>query len=352
MKHHYHTARIPAFALAELLLAVAMVGIVIAIAAVALPDSRRRSMASGSVQNLGQIGSAARLFAADSNDAVFSFTWRAGSGHQCGSYTFPLATTDLQAAADQAICIIRERGNRPDITRISNWVPHVFYSHLALLDYLGEGLPSTWVVSPGDRKRLLWQQAVTAVPGDPNTAYFGSGCPLINSNEAKRWAYSSSYEMPPAWFSPDAMANGISTVSQNGVPTHRQYLVGDSLTPFGRRTLSEVRFPSQKVMMHESEDRFSGPRRAFFMYEEARVPVLLADGSAGVRSMNQANNGFDPSNPSSPNPTRVNYLPDHCLESPTLNGGQSEFVNGKIRWTQGGLRGRDFGGPEVPYPFP
>jgi hypothetical protein len=105
-------------------------------------------------------------------------------------------------------------------------------------------------------------------------------------------------------------------------------------------------------MMYEKEQRFFGPRHAFFLHTEARVPVLLADGSAGIRTTNHSNDGFYPITPQNPTPTRVNYAPELSWEAPTLNGGVNEFVNGHIRWTRSGLLGRDFGGPEVPWSPP
>lgn len=348
-------SRSSAFALVEVVAVVLIVAAAITLATVGLPDARRRSMASGSVQNLAQLGAGARSFAADSSDAIFSFSWHAGETHQCGDLTFPVPTTDNQAAADQAVCIMRERGNRPDIVQISAWLPYVMYNTLPLLDYLNEDLPSRIAVSPGDRNRLLWQQAVTTVPGNPNEAFFGTSSrpsPPSTDNASKRWPYSSSYEMQPSFYSPDAMVDGVPTISQAGAPTHRNFYSGDARTPLGRRTFSEVRFPSQKAMMYETEDRFFGPRRAFLMYDEARVPVLLADGSAGVRSINQTNGGFDPANPLGSSPTRVAYIPELSWESPTLSGAVVEYVNGHIRWTRSGLLGRDFGGPEVPWSPP
>jgi hypothetical protein len=110
-----------------------------------------------------------------------------------------------------------------------------------------------------------------------------------------------------------------------------------------------VRYPSHKAMMYETNQRFFGSRELFFMYPEARVPVLMADGSAGVRSIKQSNPGFQPNMPTDPNPTRVLYTPELSWETPTASGEASETVNGGIRWTRSGLRGRDFAGPEVPW---
>jgi hypothetical protein len=100
-------------------------------------------------------------------------------------------------------------------------------------------------------------------------------------------------------------------------------------------------------MVYETyADDGGGARRWFFAYERVRTPILFADGSASVRSMSDANRGFDPSNPGGQQGARIGYAPE-AWEPPTLNGAAQEFVWAHIRWTREGLLGRDFGGPEV-----
>jgi len=337
-----------AFARAELLALLTILALIGVLLAVAFPDSRHRARLGASLTNLQRLGAGAADYAQDNADAVYSFTWRAGPGRMCeDGYNFGATSTDLQAAADQAVCIMRNLSGRTDIVRIDGWIPHLLYNHLPLIQYMGESLPSPLVVSPGDQRRLLWQKAIQENPSDPNTPYFALRCrPGGSSNAEKRWPYSSSYEIPPAFFSPDAQIGGVPTISQG--PAHNQYNTGTA-TPLGRRVLSEIRFPSQKAMLYETNQRFFGQRELFFMYPEVRVPVLTADGSASVRSILYANQGFNPAAPFSSTPTRVAYTPDTTWESPTRSGATSEFVNGVIRWTRSGLRGRDFGGPEVPW---
>ncbi len=75
--------------------------------------------------------------------------------------------------------------------------------------------------------------------------------------------------------------------------------------------------------------------------------MLFGDGSVSVRSMSEANWGFQPNSPFSNSPTRIRYSPDLAWEPPARNGLVEEWVNGGVRFTRSGLRGRDFGGPEV-----
>jgi hypothetical protein len=110
-----------------------------------------------------------------------------------------------------------------------------------------------------------------------------------------------------------------------------------------------VAFPSQKAMVYEQFQRFFGSRVLYGAYEEARVPILFADGGVSVRATNDSNLGFFPNSPFNPGPLRFNYRPDLGYEPPALNGASAELVTGHYRWTRSGLHGRDFGGPEVPW---
>jgi hypothetical protein len=71
-----------------------------------------------------------------------------------------------------------------------------------------------------------------------------------------------------------------------------------------------------------------------FMVSGTSQPILMFDGSVSDRETNDANLGFDPRNPTSDEPIRIEGL-DEML------------YPGVFRWTRGGLRGIDFGGKEV-----
>ncbi|MGE3108322.1 MAG: type II secretion system protein [Phycisphaerales bacterium] len=338
-----------AFVLAELLCVIALLLVLAVVIAVLGPENRYRSQMAGSLNNLQRLGSGIADYGLQSSDSVVSFTWRAGESRTCDDYAFPVAGSDLDAAANQAVCILRRQTGRTDITQISGWFPHLFYNMLPLLEYLDEPLPSRLVVSPGDNVRVAWQDAVRRDPADPNGPYFNMRCrpgyPSA-SNTDKRWPFSSSYEMPPAFYSPDAAVGNVQTIAQSN--THSLFFFGAS-TPLGRRLLSDIRHPSQKAMMYESNQRFFGSREPFFMFAEARVPVLLCDGSVVVRSSSYANQGFQPNSPTSSLPTQVNYVPDVAWETPPPNGSSNQFTPARMRFTRSGLLGRDFGGPEVPW---
>lgn len=331
-------ARSRAFVMPELLAAAVVLAAVGATLLVASSDSRRKARLAGSIENLGQIGAAGLSYATDSADRVWTFSWRAGIDYGFGG----VASSDFQAAVHQAIDIMRRRSGRTDIQVISGWFPHILYSHLVLADYLEDALPAPLYISPGDCNRLAWQR-------DPMNLY----CQLPNrpgypscSNNEFRWPYSSSYSLGPCFMAPDAANGEVSTIAQDPMG-HRFYQTGNSNTPLGRRVLSETAFPSQKIIAFEQNQRFFGDRELFYAYDECRLPMLFVDGSVSVRNVGDSNPGFQPNNPFSPQPTRILYTPELTWETPTVNGASTEVVTGHIGWTRSGMRGRDFGGPEV-----
>jgi hypothetical protein len=236
--------------------------------------------------------------------------------------------------------ILRRRAGREDIARVSGWIPHVYYSQLALQDYLACALPDTTAICPEDKNRLRWA-------ADP----FGfDAClyppqPACGDNTARRWPYSSTYQMQPSFYSPDS---GV-TISQSAAG-HRFYNIPGGVA-LGRRTMSEVAYPSQKVMFFEQHSRHFGPRIPFYAYEEARCSMLFADGAAAVRVTADANRGWNPVAPNNPSPSVFPYTPapaPNNWEPATLSGQASDTVFGYYQWTRRGLGGRDFGGPEIP----
>lgn len=345
--HNSHRA----FVMTELVTVVAVVGVMAALLFLASADHRRRAHGVGSVANLQKFAAGITSFASDNEDRVASFSWRAGETYEDGGITYHPAATDLQAAANQAVAIIRRRAGRPDIPLISTWIPHILYSHLALIEHLDQPLPADFAVSPADQPRLAWQAASrNQAPNDNGAAFFalsnrpGAG---INDPTLKRWAFSSSYEFGPAFFAPDARVApaGPETISQSSGGSHNQYYTPAGNISLGQRRLSEIAYPGNKAMVYETHSSDMGANRVFFAFPQARSTVLLADGSASIRTMQHTNRGFQPNLPLSPMSTQVRYNPELSWEPAAVG----DLVHGVIRWTRSGLRGRDFGGPEVPW---
>src|SRR5690606_8140573 len=151
------------------------------------------------------------------------------------------------------------------------------------------------------------------------------------------WPYSSSYLAPAPWWD---LSN---RVSQAGVPSHRYYII-PSDTQFGGAAMHDVAYPSQKVMVHDTEQRELGSAGLYCVDSAARTAMLMAAGSAGLRAAIDANRGWAPTSPTSSAYTRLNYEPS-AWEAPV--GPEGPLVIGRYRWTRGGVEGRDFGGPEI-----
>ena len=328
-----------AVAIPEVIAALVTVAVIIAILAVLTADNRRRSRSAASLDNLRFFGSGTQTYAADHNNRFWTFSWTAG-GQESEYPDLNVAASDLEAAANQAVDIIRRLGHTPEIPRITTWVPHVQYSYLALYDHLGMSVPSRIAVSPEDRTRLSWQRDTAGFLALPVR-------PFGNEGGVLRWIYSSSYEIGPAFWSPDAAVGNQQTVANSG--SHSIYLVPPNAT-FGNRTLDQVRFPASKAHLWDSHQRDLGNRVPFFAVQEARVPVLCVDGSVGLRSARYTNPGFNPNSPTSPLALTFPYSPDVLWEPGPVSGQAQDQVQGRQRYTRWGLRGRDFNGPEVTAP--
>jgi hypothetical protein len=301
-----------------------------------------------------QFGVATGTYSADFQDRIWGYTWRKAKfqGEKLPSEYADLRDkndTDLRAAVAQAIDILRRRADREDIQYINSWICHIYYTHLVIQDYLAARLPEKMVVCPEDRYRNNWQV-------DP-VNNFDKGAWLPDqpgpSNDNKRWPYSSSYQVPTACF--DGSPTG-SRVYQAGA--HYAYYVPNDAR-LGNLKLGDVQFPGFKVHLHDAEQRHFTKRAIYLGVPECRQPLLFFDGSVnmkvtgsytpkdGVKKTDDASNpGWQPNNPTSPDPTFVTYKPDK-YEAPTSNGEASEVVKGVYVWTRGGLAGVDFGSDEV-----
>jgi hypothetical protein len=209
-------------------------------------------------------------------------------------------------------------------------------STLVLVDYLDESLPAEWAVSPGDAVRVGWQ----ADPSDP---------PDLNEQGGASWdwlfsAFGSSYMLMPSYFAPDEKVGTQLTISQYAA-YHDLYSVPGGLV-FGGRRVAEVAYPSRKVHMAERASYFFGPRPVYFLHQQARVPVLMADGAASPRSSADANASFYPNVPDDQQrTTTTDYVPNPNYDPPTLSGETKDLaLETHYKWTRRGLRGTDFGG--------
>jgi prepilin-type N-terminal cleavage/methylation domain-containing protein len=332
------------FTLIELVATLAVVGVLIAATVVAAQRNRAAGWTAGSLSNLRELGAAYASYAAVHQDRFATFSWRAGQSNS----TFPdlqTATTDAQAASNQAIDIARRRTGSGIWSFEQSWFPSPDANHLVLADFLGTSALMTMAVSPSDSVRRCLQLqllrnedfGVCFVP--PESFPF----------RASRLSLYSSYVLPAAFYSPDAAARVgdtvISTISPS-VLDYQQLFVPQN-TPLGRRLVTDIRFPSRKVQLAERSDDTSNPRR-FMLHTDASVPMLFADGAAFVRRSGLANPGI---NPNSGQFALIRYAP-RPRDPATISGQAFDTLQGRFLWTSMGLRGVDFDGPTAPWVAP
>jgi prepilin-type N-terminal cleavage/methylation domain-containing protein len=255
-----------AFTLIELLVVIAIIALLVGILLPALGEARRTARLAVDSNNQKQLGTAGTNYVTDYEDAAFSYNWRAGTRNPGQEGPIVGGGDDVAAAAAQATEIIRRRSGR-NIAQPTQWIPHVLYSHLILLDYMGARMPEPVVASPADRVRLGWQ-------ADPIAA--GNQLRSFIPERADVLPYSSSYQFPSAFYAPD---RETATNYVRQADTFGQYFAVGRL---GGQKFSQVRFPSQKVWIHDTQQRFFGRTNAPMWWRGARVNVMMVDTSVRI----------------------------------------------------------------------
>ncbi len=293
---------------------------------------------AASIANLHEFATASSSYIADNTDYFCSYNWQVGVTTPS---TYPDLTAPpsdaIAAAAAQAVDILRRRAARPDMPVIPSWMPMSFYPHLPLADYLGAALPLRFSVSPGDKNRVLWYNDIAGF----DQGVYNPISPDPSDPVNHRWPYSSSYRIPLAFFTPDAVTATTGTIVPGGSTA---FFMATGTFNVGTRRLTEVGFPSHKVYVFDSAQWEGAKYPVYFAYSFARIPMLMVDGSAHVRVTNQANTGFQANNPRALFPTTLPYSAQP-FEPPALQGSSSLTMY--YLWTRGGIQGRDFEGPEL-----
>ncbi|MCW5776991.1 MAG: prepilin-type N-terminal cleavage/methylation domain-containing protein [Phycisphaeraceae bacterium] len=324
-----------AFTLIELLVVIAIIALLIGILLPALGQARKAARGALCASNMKQFGVACASYSVDFQNRIASYTWTEGN---CPSEWEDLrsANSDVAAAMNQAVDILRRRAHRVDIPKLTDRLPHRRFTHLVVMDYMSSNMPERVAACPEDKTLIRWQD------NPYNESEFPGGFGAFR----KMWPYSSSYQWVPASWAYDWTVGNKITVSQY-TQDHNLFLVGWS--ELGRRKLHEVAFPAQKVHVLEFHDRHNGRRDLYHAYEDARANQLFFDASVRARLTADSNPGFYPPMPSRVEPTWYRYNPAILgFEPPAkTTDPQGDLVLGHYRWTRGGLKGLDYGGEEI-----
>lgn len=340
------------FCLTELAVVAAIAATLTIVLLPALTHTRKSAMNQASVANLHLIGQISAQYAADNNDAIFTYSWKAGIPYpNLKNGKNKIYGSDQEAASAQAQNILQRATGRIDgQTRIiapTSRLVHRRYSHLALADYMGGPaiMLDLWN-DPADANLINWRNNPLAYlePGSGFPYADGQTPPGYDTDSnwtqtaiVQLWPFASSYQAVPASWSQDTVPTYIPIEE-----TPHLFIAetGDSFNvPLGGRTLNEVRAPSAKVHLFEEFDR-EQPGSPYFAYDNARPAKLMFDASVNTLNSGRANASTSPDAPNIP--WTQFYLPLDTFPIPLGGLSDETQLNMRYRWTRGGLQGLDY----------
>ena len=349
-----------AFTLIELLVVIAIIALLIGILLPALGQARRSAQNVVAQANLRSLNTGAANYAGDSDDRIFSYTWRGGQAYtnlKNGKQIF--YGDDQEAASGQMQNILQRATGRITgtgrILRAENRLPHRRYSHLVLLDYLTDVQPEPIAASPFDRNLQRWQEDPLAylengsgfpyADGDPAQDGYDTSMGWTDTPVIQLWPFASTYQMVPAAWNTDGINGALTYAPVDDTPHLFEPPQGNNPAPLGRRKITEVAHPAGKVMMFEEFDRFTDPDGLYFAYPEAKCNLAFFDGSVRQEVSQDANAGW---NPRTPNQVwRQKYVPLDTFPLPKNGLEDDTEYCVRYRWTRNGLKGIDYGGKDV-----
>jgi prepilin-type N-terminal cleavage/methylation domain-containing protein len=367
MTARFSTARPPrAFTLIELLLVIGIIALLISILLPAIANARKTARTSVCLSNMRQLALAQVNYANQYRDLISTFNRRPPG--------FPNGGSWLSEAGIQAQDIVR-RLTGQTLPLVPNRYFHRNYWHLPAVADGAFGtesgsLFSAVVACPEDTVVLNWKKNFNNAPA----LLTGMGSDGAPGYERYRPFWSSYQQIAAAWTPDWSLRSGRETIGQI-VTSHHLYTNGLLPTTYsvGERRMEQVALPSNKVWFYDLYDRHFWNRRnrgnmIWHGYAQARQPLVFFDGSVRVHatgdardglvspenlfpSLNAAHKGWIDRPETAPqNLKEYNYTPAsgwQFYDPPTLSGAGTDRVQGKYRWTAGGLRGFDYSGKKA-----
>lgn len=326
MKHH----RKSAFTLIELLVVIAIIALLVGILLPALASARRTARQTVCSNGVGNYGKAVHIYGADHRDRIATYSWKRGETYMVsGGFPVPAQATDMDAAKYQVTDMVRR------YSLFNNWgyvapFPYPTYTSVFLCEYFSQKVPDPVGICPEDRMQLQWSQNPIATeaqfPGDVG-----------------RWLRSSYAMSMPAY--------GIDREAGGAVPQAIRLTSGGAQlytsTYMGRRKLTEIRFPSQKVIFYEQYSRHTKYGPMYYTHPFAVIPVALGDGSQRSLTTGDTNQGGYLQANGTVLRQNIVYVPDPTYGDPIWPNSASTSQPPRYAATTFGLQGIDFNGPEV-----
>lgn len=301
--------------------------------------------------NLRSLNTGAANYAGDVDGRIFHFGWEKGQTYigfeRAGQINVPETNEESFAFQVQNI-LMRGTGRIKGESRIE--VPKSInvshrYSHLVLLDYLTDRQPEPIAASPTDKNLNEWQEHPLWYLGKDSDVPYGKGMPKeagydtdpmwLDHSVKQLWAFGSSYQVVPhAW------VDDVDPQYTPSAESPHHLVMGESEKTVGKRNMTEVKYPSQKVFMYEEFDRFTSKKGIYAAYPDAMINMAFFDGSVRQMKVGDAHSAFDEGNPDGV--WEQSYVPLDTFPHPLGGLGDRTKLDLRFRWTKGGLSGIDY----------